>query len=500
MLNIKEKIKNLTQPVDLRKGKEWKALLLFSLPIIFSYLLQQVYTISDAAICGQTLSADEVAGVNDVSPLIFIFLQFAFGCTAGFSVITSNRVGEGDEAGVRKSFAAQIVLSSVITVILTAVSLLCLKPLLSWINVTKDNALVFKAAYSYCFVIFSGIFAQMFYNFICSVLRSVGDSVTPLIFLFVSTVLNVGLDLLFIKVFRWGVIGAASATVAAQALSTVACFIYTFVKYKSLRLKAQDFKLSIKELNRHILQGVPLGLQFSVLAVGIIVMQGELVKFDLSPEGVMVAGNPAQNGYGAACKLGGLLMSPMSALGAGVVSFTAQNYGAGEYKRIRKGILQATLIVLTMYVVFAGVGLLLTINGAYQYIFLSADKVTEQSVSFGNRYLYVALSFYCLLGLIFVWRSGAQGIEKPFFTLLTGTVELVARIAVCIFLPAAINGGAINCEASSAAYIALCFADPIAWIGGVAVLAYPVVRYMLLMKYKPPKPAAIQPDSQPTDK
>ena len=146
MLNIKEKIKNLTQPVDLRKGKEWKALLLFSLPIIFSYLLQQVYTISDAAICGQTLSADEVAGVNDVSPLIFIFLQFAFGCTAGFSVITSNRVGEGDEAGVRKSFAAQIVLSSVITVILTAVSLLCLKPLLSWINVTEDNALVFRAA------------------------------------------------------------------------------------------------------------------------------------------------------------------------------------------------------------------------------------------------------------------------------------------------------------------------------------------------------------------
>lgn len=484
MSGVREKLKNLTQPVDLRKGKEWKALLLFSLPIIFSYLLQQVYTISDAAICGQTLSADEVAGVNDVSPLIFIFLQFAFGCTAGFSVITSNRVGENDEAGVRRSFAAQIILSACVTVMLTVISVFCLKPLLKWINVTADNPLVFKAAYNYCFVIFLGIAAQMFYNFICSILRSVGDSVTPLVFLFISTVLNVGLDLLFIMVFRWGVIGAAAATVTAQGLSTVACFIYTFAKYKNLRLKKEDFKLTLNELNRHILQGIPLGLQFSVLAVGIIVMQGELVKFDLSAEGVMVAGNPAQNGYGAACKLGSLLMSPMNALGAGVVSFTAQNYGAGEYKRIRRGVLQATLIVIIMYVLFAGAGLLFTINGAYQYIFLSADKVTAQSISFGNRYLYVALSFYFLLGLLFVWRSAAQGVEKPLFSLLSGTVELVARILICLLLPAAINGGAINCEASSAAFIALCFADPVAWLGSVMLLSYPFIRYVLLMKYK----------------
>lgn len=497
MLGIKEKIKNLTQPVDLRKGKEWKALLLFSLPIIFSYLLQQVYTISDAAICGQTLSSDEVAGVNDVSPLIFIFLQFAFGCTAGFAVVTSSRVGEGDEAGVRKSFAAQIILSAVITVILTVVSILCLKPLLRWINVTEANIKVFTAAYNYCFVIFLGIVAQMFYNFICSILRSVGDSVTPLVFLFISTVLNVVLDLLFIMVFRWGVIGAAAATVTAQGLSTVACFIYTFIKYKNLRLKKSDFKTGFNELKRHVAQGVPLGLQFSVLAIGIIVMQGELVKFDLTPDGLMAAGNPAQNGYGAACKLGNLLMSPMNALGAGVVSFAAQNYGAGEYKRIRRGILQATVLSLIMYVIFAGIGLLLTLNGAYQYIFLSADKVTPKSIAFGNRYLYVALSFYFLLGLLFVWRSGTQGIEKPVFILLTGVVELAARILICIFLPAAFNGGPVNSEASVGAYIALCSADPIAWLTGVAVLAYPFIKYVCLMKYKnKPSPKSDLPEQQ----
>ena len=138
-MTLKERIKKFFTPIDLRQGKEWKVLLKFSLPVIVSYLLQQVYTISDAAICGQTLSADEVAGVNDVSSIIFIFLQFAFGCTAGFTVIISDRVGNADEDGIRRSFAVQIILCAGVTVVLTAVSMLCLKPMLKWINVTPQG-------------------------------------------------------------------------------------------------------------------------------------------------------------------------------------------------------------------------------------------------------------------------------------------------------------------------------------------------------------------------
>lgn len=470
----------------MRQGKEWKVLLRFSLSIIVSYLLQQIYTISDAAICGQTLSADEVAGVNDVSSIIFIFLQFAFGCTAGFTVIISDRVGNADADGIRRSFAVQIVLCASITVVLTAVSMLCLKPMLAWINVTPSNEKVYEAAYSYCMVIFIGVFAQMFYNFICSVLRSIGDSVTPLVFLFASTLLNICLDLLFIVVFGWGVIGAASATVIAQTLSTVACFVYTFAKYKNLRLKRSDFKASFGEYFNHLKQGVPLGLQFSVLAIGLIVMQGEVVRFDLTPEGVMVQGNPAQNGYGAACKLGGLLMSPMNAFGTALVSFNAQNFGAREFDRIKRGTLQATLIIMFFYVALSGLGLLLTINGAYLRLFLSADKITAQSTKFGNYYLYVATSLYFLIGILLVWRSAAQGIEKPVFTLIAGTSELVARILVCFYLPAAVNGGPINSEASLLSYVALCFADPCAWLGSVLSLTYPFVVYICLKKYKIP--------------
>lgn len=483
-MGLKERIRKFFTPIDLRQGREWKVLLKFSLPVIVSYLLQQIYTISDAAICGQTLSADEVAGVNDVSSLIFVFLQFAFGCTAGFTVIISDRVGNADADGIRRSFAVQIILCAAITVILTAVSMLSLKPMLGWINVKPSNGGVYNAAYSYCMVIFIGIFAQMFYNFICSVLRSIGDSVTPLVFLFISTLINIALDLLFIAVFRWGVIGAAAATVIAQALSTVACFIYTFIKYKSLRLRRGDFKAGLGEYLAHVKQGVPLGLQFSVLAIGLIVLQGEVVRFDLTPGGAMVEGNPAQNGYGAACRLGNFLMSPMNAFGTALVSFNAQNLGAREYERIKRGTLQATLMIMVFYVVLAGGGLLLTINGAYLKLFLSADKITPQSIKFGNYYLYVALSMYFLLGILFVWRSAAQGIEKPHFTLLAGTAELVARIAVCFFLPEAVNGGPVNSEASLLSYVALCFADPLAWLGSVLALTYPFVKYICLKKYK----------------
>ncbi len=477
-------MKKLLKPVDMREGREWKVILLFSLPIVISYLLQQVYIVSDAAICGQTLSADEVAGVNDVSPLIYIFLEFAFGCTAGFGVITSERVGGGDYTGVRRSFAAQIILSAAITVVLTAVSLLCIDPMLRWINVTPANAGVYRAAYGYCFVIFLGIFAQMFYNFICTILRSVGDSVTPLVFLLISTILNVGLDLLFITAFGWGVIGAAAATVSAQVLSTVACFVYTFARYKELRLKRGDFKINLKELRVHIAQGIPLGLQFSVMEIGVIVMRGQMILFDLTPEGVMAVGNPAQNGYGAANRLGNLLMSPFDALGTGIVSFIAQNLGACEYDRVRRGVIHSTIMSLILYVLLAGIGLLLTINGAFMYLFLSVDKVTESAIKFGNLYLYVALSFYFLLGILFVWRSAVQALGKSAFTLLAGAAELTARVLVCLFLPAAVNGGAITTEASAAAYIALCFADPIAWLGAVAALAYPIIRYAILKKYK----------------
>lgn len=475
-------LRDLFHPVDLTHGTCWRTILQFSLPVILSYLLQQVYTISDAAIVGQTLTAQEVAGVNDTTSLVFIFLQFAFGVSAGFCVITSCCVGCRDQAGVRRSMAAQLVLSAGLTVLLTALALVLLNPMLAWINVTPENPEVYRAAYTYCGIIFAGIGAQLFYNFICSFLRSMGDSVTPLLFLLGSTVLNVALDLLFILVLRWGVAGAAGATVTAQLISTVACFAYAFSKYPDLRLHKEDWHITGLDLKRHIVQGVPLGLQFSVLAIGIIVVQSVVVKFDIL-DGQMVS-NAAQNGFGAANKFTGSLMTLLNGLGTAMTSFVAQNLGAGNFERIRKGARQALVMFAIATAISAALGFLSTIGNFYLHLFLSADKVTADTIRFGNGYMRVDMSLMLFLGGVFLLRNCVQGIGKPQFILGGGVAELVARVLVCLLLPAAVAGGEVSAAAPHTAYLALCLADPMAWFAADLVMVIPFIRNILKMDYR----------------
>lgn len=462
------------RPRDLTEGAPWKAILAFAFPIIISYLLQQVYTISDAAIVGQTLTAGEVAGVNDTSSLIFIFLQFAFGVSAGFCVVTAAEVGARDDAGVRRSLSSQIILSAALTVVLTGLALLLLRPMLAWINVTPDSPEVYRAAYIYCAIIFAGIGAQLFYNFICSFLRSMGDSVTPLLFLLFSTILNIGLDLLFIVSFRWGVAGAAIATIMAQLISTAGCFLYAFIKYPKIRLRREDWKITGRDILRHLNQGLPLGLQFSVLAIGIIVMQSVVVKFDILG-GEMVS-HAAQNGFGAANKLNSLLMTPLNGLGAAMTSYTAQNKGAGRPDRIKKGTVQALMMVSALAGFSILLGLWLSVGGSYLKIFLSADKITAETIRYGNTYLYVDLAMYLFLGFIFVVRNCVQGIGESRFILGAGTAELAGRVAVCLVLPALLAGGEVSAAAPRLAFYALCAADPAAWIAADTVLMIPVLR------------------------
>lgn len=462
------------RPRDLTEGAPWKTILAFAFPIIISYLLQQVYTISDAAIVGQTLTAGEVAGVNDTSSLIFIFLQFAFGVSAGFCVVTAAEVGARDDAGVRRSLSSQIILSAALTVVLTGLALLLLRPMLAWINVTPDSPEVYRAAYTYCAIIFAGIGAQLFYNFICSFLRSMGDSVTPLLFLLFSTILNIGLDLLFIVSFRWGVAGAAIATIMAQLISTAGCFLYAFIKYPKIRLRREDWKITGRDILRHLNQGLPLGLQFSVLAIGIIVMQSVVVKFDILG-GEMVS-HAAQNGFGAANKLNSLLMTPLNGLGAAMTSYTAQNKGAGRPDRIKKGTVQALMMVSVLAGLSILLGLWLSVGGSYLKIFLSADKITAETIRYGNTYLYVDLAMYLFLGFIFVVRNCVQGIGESRFILGAGTAELAGRVAVCLVLPALLAGGEVSAAAPRLAFYALCAADPAAWIAADAVLMIPFLR------------------------
>lgn len=475
-------LQRISHPVDLTVGTPWKVILQYAAPIMLSYLLQQIYVLTDSVICGQVLQAEEIAGVNDTFSLTFIFLQFAFGCTAGFSVITANCVGAKDARGTRQSLLAQMYLSTGISVALTVLSLCTLPYLLKWIHVTPENPQVYQAAYRYCFVIFIGIFAQMGYNFVCGILRAYGDSVTPLWFLVISTVLNVGLDLLFLIPFGMGPIGAAIATVAAQFLSFLGSLFYLFLRYPALRIQKEDFRLERKFLYMHLKNGLPLGFQFSILAIGIIVMQGAVVKFDLTESGRMVASAPAQNGYGAANKLINFLMSFFNGLGAAILGYNAQNFGKNRQDRVRCGTLQALLMMLMLSVFCLAIGGLLSLHGAYQYVFMSADKVSEASIRYGNTFLYVDLALYAILGFLIVTRSAVQGICQSGYVLGAGIAELIARIVICTVLPAAVNGGEVNASASAAAFVAVCLGDPGAWIAASAVLLIPFCGGILRSK------------------
>lgn len=464
-------IKNIFKPIDLTKNKITKNIILFSIPILLSLLLQQVYSITDAAITGQNLSANEIAGIGDVGCLTYIVIDFGFGCSAGFSAVTAKAFGENNPEKVKKSFAIQLVLNLIIGIILTALSLLLIDFMLSSININKGNP-IYEYAYTYIFVYFLGTIAILFFNLISSVLRSIGDSFIPLVFLFISVVINIFLDLAFIILFKWGVFGTAFATIISQAISGVLCFLYSYRRYDVFRIKLSDLKIDWKYAYEHIKNGVPLGLQFSVLAIGIIIMQGAVVNFDLASSDYT---QPAQLGYGATNKLANALMCVPNGLGTAMLAFTGQNYGAKEYQRVRKGCTKAILLTTVACILISILGLLLCIKGSYLYLFLSPNNINQKTIKYATYYMFANMPLYFFLGWLFIGRNVLQGIEKPLFPFLAGVIELVTRVLVSLFLPKLINP---SNPTSDLSYLFLMAADVLAWIFATIILFTGLLKYI----------------------
>ncbi len=464
---------------DMTRGGITRSLLLFALPMMAGSLLQQLYNVADTLIVGRALGRDALAAVGSAFTLMTFLTSVFLGLAMGAGALFSIYLGRKDMASLHRAAALAFCLIGGVTAAVTALVYVLLAPILRFLQVPDS---LYCDMAGYLRIIFVGLAATFLYNFFACLLRSAGNSAAPLWFLGGAALLNVGLDLLFIMVFRWGVAGAAIATVAAQLISTVACFIYAFAKYPQLRLHREDMRITRGDIRRHVVQGVPLGLQFSVLAIGIIVMQGVVVQFDML-DGVMVSSS-AQMGFGAANKLSNLTATPMNALGTAMTSFTAQNLGAGNHDRIRRGALQALGMMAIIAVAAVSCGLLLTLNNTYLHIFLSADKITADTIRFGNTFLYVDYSMYLFLGCVFITRNCVQGIGRSQFVLGAGAAELVARIAVCLVLPAAVAGGAVSAAASPAAFYALCAADPLAWIAADIIMGTPVVRNILRKDYR----------------
>lgn len=447
------KLKRSLEKSDLTQGNPLKKIIFFTLPILLGNVIQQLYSMADAAIVGQTISKEALGSVGLTGALSFLILGFCFGLTGGFSVITSQHYGAKDDESVKRSVAMSIMLCAVISAVMTAVSVLLTGPLLRLMKTPQE---LYADAYTYIVIIFYGITAAVYYNMFSCILRAIGDSKTPLYFLILASVLNVGLDLLFIIVFKTGVAGAAWATVIAQGVSAVLCLIYMFAKYPVLRLKARHFAFSRAFAWRHVRLGLPMALQYSITAVGVMVLQTALNGF----------GADTVTAYAAASKIDQLAGQMLMALGSASATYAGQNYGAGNYGRIKKGVRAGCLFGVSMAVVSGG--LIMIFGRALTSLFMTGAD--EQTFSLAQTYLVTNASFYVVLALLHVYRNTLQGIGRGALTMLAGVTELVLRSAVAMT------------AAAFSSYIFVCLSNMAAWVGATALLM--IIYYIIIRKYK----------------
>ncbi len=420
---------------SMTSGSPIKLILKFSLPLLLGNLLQQMYNMIDAAIVGRVLGADALAGVGASSSVQFLVLGFCMGICAGFSIPVAKYFGAEHYERLRTCIFNAYLMTGAFAVLLTIPTALFCRNIL---NIMATPANIYDDAYIYLLIIFLGIPFILFYNLLAGIMRAVGDSRTPFIFLMISAFLNIFLDIMFIAVIRLGCAGAALATVIAQAVSGIACFIYIQKKYPLLRLKRQYCKFNFYAIKELFIMGIPMGLQYSITAIGSMVMQS-------ANNGL---GSSYVSGFTAASKIKQLAMCPFDAIATGVSVFTSQNLGAGKPERIRKGIFNGVAVGAGYGAV---IGLVLIFFGRpLSFMFIKSSETAVLAAS--AQYLMCAGFFYWLLGILNTTRMTIQGLGYSAVAIFSGVIEMIARIAVSkAFVP-------------KFGFWAICFTDQAAWI------------------------------------
>ena len=428
---------------DMTTGNPVKLILLFSIPLLIGNIFQQFYSMVDTIIVGRFIGVEALAAVGTTSSMVFLVNGFVMGLTSGFAVLISQKYGAKDEVGVKEAVASSIILSIIATILVTFISVLSAKPLLTLMN-TPSN--IMKDASTYIIILYAGNIAIIFYNMMAAILRALGDSKTPLYFLIVSSVLNIILDLVLIINFKMGVAGAAYATVISQGVSAILCVIYTYKRYKILRLKKDDFKVKKKYYRKHLKVGIPMALQFSITSIGIMTVQSAINIF----------GSTVIASYAASSKVLQLVMQPATTLGVTMATYCGQNIGAKRYDRIKEGVKKCVQISIITSVISA---IILIFLGKY-FVMMFVSNPDAEILSYAQQVLNISAIFFIPLGLIFVYRNALQGIGDSFIPMMAGVYELVARAIVAFTLPKVLE------------FMGICLADPVAWFAAVIPLAY----------------------------
>ena len=433
-------------------GNPLKLILLFSLPVLFGNLFQQFYSMVDTIIVGQFLGEDALAAVGATGSIMFLVLGFASGLAQGFGVMVSQAFGAKDESRLKHIVALSFLLTIIISVVLTALTVTTSRELLIFMN-TPDN--IFADAYSYIMIITAGIVANIFYNLLSAFLRAVGNSKVPLFFLVFSACLNVLLDLFFIIQLHMGVAGAAWATNLAQAISAVLCAIYIWCKIPELKPYRSDWKISRTDTKNQLAAGIPMALQFAITSSGTMIMQSAINLF----------GSTAVAAFTATGKLQSLLMQGMIAMGQTMATYSGQNFGSGDIKRIKAGVKTALGIALVYALVVTA--LMCSLLKPALHLFFSGDVDMSAMLPWAQTYAYMCSMFFIPLSTIFIFRNTMQGCGYGFLPMMGGVAELLARLVVSIFAMKILN------------FRLACFGDPAAWI---AAAVFTGISYLYVMR------------------
>ncbi|HJB17400.1 MAG TPA: MATE family efflux transporter [Candidatus Blautia excrementipullorum] len=435
--------------MDLTTGHPLRQILIFSIPLVFGTIFQQLYSFADTVIVGRCLGSDALAAVGATSSLHFLILGFVQGACVGFGIPVAQSYGAKDRDEMCRYLWNGTWICLLISLFLSLGSVLLTDTLLAIMNTPEE---IFFMARAYIVILFAGIPASVLYNYSASVMRAMGDSRHPFYFLLFSSVLNVILDYVLIAFFHMGVSGAAAATVFSQFVSGVLNVWWMFRRMDMIQGKKSQMKPSLPHIKRLCVVGLPMGFEYSVSAIGAVILQNSINTLGSGAVAAQTAGE----------KIRQMFTLPMESVGMAIATYAGQNFGAGKLKRIRQGIKQGMVIQLVYCVVIWAV--LLGMNGLLVQIVLG-EAQPEISAEAG-RYLFIVSCLFIFHGSLMVFRNTLQGMGYSFHAIISGVWELAGRSL----------GGWLAVH--GAGFTAVCLANPLAWIFALCYCIY-MVRYFL---------------------
>lgn len=435
---------------DMTVGSPIRLILQFCIPLFFGMLFQQFYNMMDMLIVGQFLGVQALAAVGATGSINFMIIGFCMGVCNGFAIPVAQRFGAGDYHSLRKYVGNSVWLSIAFAGVMTVVVCVLCRQILLWMNTPLD---IIDGSYSYIFVIFLGIPAVYLYNLLSGIIRSLGDSKSPLFFLVFSSILNIVLDIVLILAFGMGVAGAAWATVISQLVSGAACLFYMVRRFDILKMSKDEWRVDANCVGVLCNMGIPMGLQYSITAIGSVILQAAVNSLGSASVAAVAAGS----------KISMFFCCPFDAMGSTMATYAGQNMGAGKLERISQG-MKSTCLLGFGYSILACI-VLVCFGGAVALLFVNPSE-TEiiQQVSW---FLAANSAFYFPLALVNIVRFTIQGLGFSKSAIFAGVCEMLARSIVAIaFVP--IFG-----------YAAICFASPAAWVFADLFL---ILAYWYIMK------------------